>query len=149
MGGRPPILLVDDDADDVDLCVRALKKAGVVNEIVIASDGVEAMDYLEGTGRWAGRDTRDLPAVVLLDLKMPRMDGMEVLRRVRAGARTRTLPVVILTSSREERDVERGYELGANSFVQKPVGFPEFAEAVSRLGVFWLLLNVPPAPREA
>jgi two-component system response regulator len=148
MASKQPLLLVDDSADDVDLCIRSLKKAGVMNEIVVAVDGVEALDYLAGTGRWAGRNTREFPAVVLLDLKMPRMDGMEVLQRIRSSPSTRTLPVVILTSSREERDVTRGYDLGANSFLQKPVEFSEFAAAVSHLGVYWLLFNVPPAAKE-
>ena len=149
MASKQPILLVDDDADDVALTLRSLKKAGVANEVVVAEDGVEAMDYLAGTGRWAGRDTRELPAVVLLDLKMPRMDGMEVLQRIRTNPRTKTLPVVILTSSREERDIAKGYDLGANSYVQKPVEFAEFAAAVSHIGVYWLLFNVPPAGKES
>ena len=148
MASRQPILLVDDSADDRDLCVRSLKKAGVQNEVVEAVDGVEALDYLAGTGRWEGRDVRELPAVVLLDLQMPRMDGLEVLGRIRSGPRTKQLPVVILTSSREESDVTRGYDLGANSYVQKPVEFPEFAAAVSHLGVFWILFNVPPPAKE-
>jgi two-component system, response regulator len=148
MASRQPILVVDDSADDVDLTLRPLKRAGVLNEVVVATDGVEALDYLAGTGKWAGRDAREIPAVVLLDLKMPRMDGLDVLSRVRSSPRTKTLPVVILTSSREEQDVVRGYDLGANSYVQKPVEFAEFAAAVSHLGVYWLLYNVPPAAKE-
>lgn len=144
MASKQPILLVDDSADDVDLCVRSLKKCGVLNEIVVAHDGVDALDYLFGTGKWAGRDTRDLPAVCLLDLKMPRLDGLETLQRIRADGRTKLLPVVIVTSSREEKDVVKGYGLGANSYMEKPVDFQQFASAVGQLGVYWLLLNVPP-----
>jgi two-component system response regulator len=138
------ILLVEDNPDDEALTLRALRKANVRNEVVVARDGVEALDYLHGTGAHAGRDTRELPQVVLLDLKLPRVDGLEVLRRLRADPRTKLLPVVILTSSTEEEDRLAGYQLGANSYVRKPVDFPHFAEAVGQLGLYWLLLNQPP-----
>jgi two-component system response regulator len=141
------ILLVEDNPDDEILTLRALRRANVGNDIVVARDGVEALDYLFGTGGHAGRDTRELPHVMLLDLKLPRIDGLEVLRRVRGDERTRVLPVVILTSSIEERDRIDGYRLGANSYVQKPVDFTEFVEAVRQLGLYWLLLNQPPPPR--
>jgi two-component system response regulator len=138
------ILLVEDNPDDEALTLRALRKANVRNEVVVARDGVEALDYLFATGPHAGRDTSVLPQVVLLDLKLPRLDGLEVLRRLRADARTKVLPVVILTSSNEEEDRVAGYELGANSYVRKPVDFGHFAEAVRQLGLYWLLLNQPP-----
>jgi len=142
------ILLVEDNPDDVALTLRALRAHRVANEVVVAEDGVEALEYLFGEGRYAGRDVRDLPAVVLLDLKLPRVDGLEVLRRVRADDRTRLVPVVILTSSKEEQDLLAGYSLGANSYVRKPVDFQQFVEAVRQLGLYWLLLNeAPPPPR--
>jgi two-component system, response regulator len=139
-----PILLVEDNADDEALTLRALKRHNIGNPVVVARDGVEALDYLFGTGPHVGRDTGELPQVMLLDLKLPRLDGLEVLKRVRADERTRRLPVVILTSSREERDVLRGYDLGANSYVRKPVDFTEFLESVRQLGLYWLILNEPP-----
>jgi CheY-like chemotaxis protein len=138
------ILLVEDNPDDEALTLRALRRSHVGHSVVVARDGVEALDYLFGTGRHAGRDPRQLPQVVLLDLKLPRIDGLEVLRRLRADSRTRLLPVVILTSSNEERDRIEGYQLGANSYVRKPVDFNEFVEAVRQLGLYWLLLNQPP-----
>ena len=141
------ILLVEDNPDDEMLTLRALRKANVGNDIVVARDGVEALDYLFGTGSHAGRDVRELPHVMLLDLKLPRIDGLEVLRRVRADDRTRVLPVVILTSSNEEPDRTKGYRLGANSYVRKPVDFTEFVDAVRQLGLYWLLLNQPPPAR--
>lgn len=142
------ILLVEDNPDDQVLTVRALKQNRIANRVVIANDGVEAVDYLFGAGTHAGRDTTDLPAVVLLDLKLPRMDGLEVLARIRADERTRLLPVVILTSSKEEKDMVNGYTLGANSYVRKPVDFVQFSEAVRQLGLYWLVMNeAPPAPR--
>lgn len=140
------ILLVEDNPTDEKLTVLAFKKCGVANEVVIVRDGAEALDYLFGTGRYAGRDTSILPTVVLLDLGLPRIDGHEVLRRIRADGRTSLLPVVIVTSSREEEDVARGYALGANAYVRKPVDFLEFAQAAKTLGLFWLLLNEPPRP---
>jgi two-component system response regulator len=144
---RSVILLVEDNPDDEALTLRALRRANVGNDIVVARDGVEALDYLFGTGAHAARDTRALPQVMLLDLKLPRIDGLEVLRRVRADDRTRILPVVILTSSNEERDRIEGYTLGANSYVRKPVDFNEFVDAVRQLGLYWLLLNQPPPVR--
>jgi len=139
------ILLVEDNPDDEELTIRALRKNGIASDLVIARDGVQALDYLFGTGEWAGRDVDDLPAVVLLDLKLPRIDGLEVLERLRNDPRTRMLPVVVLTSSREEQDILRSYSLNVNSYVRKPVNFGEFTEAVKHLGVYWLLLNeIPP-----
>lgn len=144
MTGRT-ILLVEDNPDDEMLTLRALKKNNIKNEVFVARDGVEALDYLFGTGAHAGRDTGDLPQVILLDLKLPKLDGLEVLRRIRADERTNILPVVILTSSKEEQDIVTGYRLGCNSYVRKPVNFDEFLEAARQLGLYWLLLNEPPA----
>lgn len=138
------ILLVEDNPDDVALTLRALKKNNISNEVVIARDGVEALDYLFGEGAWAGRDPAKIPVVILLDLKLPRVDGLDVLRRLRGDQRTRLLPVVILTSSNEESDLISGYALGANSYVRKPVDFNQFSEAVRHLGLYWLLWNEPP-----
>lgn len=138
------ILLVEDNPDDVELTLRALKKNNIANEVVVAQDGQEALDYMFGGGRYAGRDVNDMPAVVLLDLKMPKVDGIEVLRRLRADERTKTLPVVILTSSREEKDVVNGYKFGCNSYIRKPVDFTQFSEAIKQLGLYWLVLNEPP-----
>ncbi len=138
------ILLVEDNPDDVDLTMRALAKSRVANAVDLAADGVEALDYLAGTGKFAGRDTNVLPQVILLDLKMPRLDGLEVLRRIRADERTRLLPVVILTTSSEERDKIESYKLGANSYIRKPVDFVQFAESVRQLGLYWLVLNEAP-----
>ena len=140
------ILLVEDNPDDEALTLRALRKNNISNEIVVARDGVEALDYLFGTGAHAGRDVRQQPQVVLLDLKLPKVDGLEVLRRLRADPRTKLQPVVILTSSNEEIDRVQGYALGANSYVRKPVDFHQFTEAVRQLGLYWLLLNEPPPP---
>jgi len=140
------ILLVEDNPDDEALTIRGLRKNNIRNEIVVAHDGVEALDYLFATGAHAGRDTRDQPAVILLDLKLPKLDGLQVLRRIRADNRTKLLPVVILTSSKEEQDLIASYSLGANSYVRKPVDFVQFAEAVRQLGLYWLLLNEPPPP---
>jgi two-component system, response regulator len=142
------ILLVEDNPDDEALTLRALKKNNIKNEVVVAHDGAEALDYLFGTGKYAGRNTDVLPQVVLLDLKLPKIEGLEVLRRVRADKRTRLLPVVILTSSNEEQDRIDGYGLGANSYVRKPVDFTQFMEAALQLGLYWLILNeAPPARR--
>lgn len=138
------VLLVEDNPDDVELTLRAFRKYNIMNEVVVASDGAEALDYLFGKGKYAGRDMSNLPEVVLLDLKLPKVDGLEVLQRLRADERTKHLPVIILTSSNEERDLINGYKLGANSYVQKPVEFTQFSEAVGRLGIYWLLLNKSP-----
>ena len=138
------ILLIEDNPDDVELTLRALKKNNIANPVVIARDGVEALDYIFATGAHAGRDVSDVPAVTLLDLKLPKVDGLEVLARIRADERTKTFPVVIITSSREEQDIASGYKLGANSYVRKPVDFTQFADAVRQLGLYWLVLNEPP-----
>jgi two-component system, response regulator len=138
------ILLVEDNPDDEALTLRALKKNNIKNEVVVAHDGAEALDYLFGTGKHAGRNVDVLPQVVLLDLKLPKVEGLEVLRRVRADKRTKLLPVVILTSSNEEQDRIDGYGLGANSYVRKPVDFSQFLDAARHLGLYWLILNEPP-----
>jgi two-component system response regulator len=135
------ILLVEDNPHDVELTLRAFRKSKVLNEIVVVRDGVEALDYLFTTGAFAGRDPNASPEVVLLDLKLPKVDGLEVLRRMRADERTRRTPVVVLTSSGEERDILTSYNLGANSFVRKPVDFNQFLEAAQQLGLYWLVLN--------
>jgi CheY-like chemotaxis protein len=141
------ILLVEDNPDDEALTLRALRKNNIANRVVVAHDGAQALDCLLGDGNGAARDLAALPQVVLLDLKLPKVDGLEVLRRLRADPRTRFLPVVILTTSNEEQDRLRGYELGANSYVRKPVDFVQFSDAVRQLGLYWLLLNEsPPAP---
>jgi two-component system response regulator len=141
------ILLVEDNPDDEALTRRALAKNNIQNEVIVARDGAEALDVLFGTGPHAGRATA--PELILLDLKLPKIDGLEVLRRIRANEGTRLLPVVILTSSREERDVISGYGLGANSYIRKPVDFAQFVEAVRQLGLYWLVLNEPPPHRPA
>jgi two-component system response regulator len=142
------ILLVEDNASDEKLTILAFKKCGVSNEVVVMRDGAAALDYIFGTGSQAGRDASVLPTVILLDLQLPRIDGLEVLRRIRADARTRIIPVIILTASREDEDVLRSYALGANAYVRKPVEFVAFVEAAKTLGLFWLLLNEPaPTPR--
>lgn len=139
------ILLVEDNPDDELLTLRALKKNNIGNEVVVAHDGVEALDYLFGTGIYEGRDTSIQPQVILLDLKLPRVDGLEVLKRLRADGRTRLLPVVILTSSKEQQDLVDGYGCGANSYIRKPVDFAQFIEAVRQLGLYWLVLNETPS----
>lgn len=141
------ILLVEDNPTDAKLSIRAFQKCGVANEVVIGRDGADALDYLFCAGRHAGRDAAELPAVVLLDLKLPKIGGLEVLRRIRADPRTSVLPVVILTSSNEESDVIDGYQRGANAYVRKPIDFAEFAAAAKTLGLFWLLLNEAPTTR--
>jgi two-component system response regulator len=142
------ILLVEDQADDIDLTLRALKQNNVANEIVVARDGAEALEYLFGTGRFAGRDPHAVPRLILLDLHLPRVTGLEVLQQLRADPRTRLLPVVILTSSAEDQDRVSGYELGANSYVRKPVDFARLVDATQQLRMYWLVYNEPPpAPR--
>ncbi len=138
------ILLVEDNPDDEALTLRALNKNNIKNKIVVARDGVEALDYLFGTGMYAGRDPGSRPELILLDLKLPKVDGFEVLKKLRADERTKLLPVVILTSSKEQQDVVNGYGLGANSYVRKPVDFQDFVDAVGQLGLYWLVLNERP-----
>lgn len=138
-----PILLVEDNPDDEALTLRAFAKNKIANPVVVARDGVEALDYLFGTGIHAGRDIAAKPSVVLLDLKLPRIDGLEVLRRIRADNQTRLLPVVILTTSKEQRDIYEAYSLGANSYIRKPVDFEKFIHAVGQLALYWLSLNEP------
>lgn len=138
------ILLVEDNPDDVLLTERALKKSHILNKLVVAKDGAEALDYLFGTGTWAGRDLNTMPQLVLLDLKLPKIGGLEVLKKIRADNRTKLLSVVILTSSKEEQDLINGYSLGANSYIRKPVNFDQFAESVRQLGLYWLVLNEKP-----
>ncbi len=144
MEEKRTILLVEDNPDDVELTLRALKQYNVRNEIAVVRDGAEALDYLFATGAYAERSTCPMPAVVILDLKLPKVDGFEVLQRLRADERTKLVPVVILTSSKEERDMVNGYRLGANSYVQKPVDFTQFVEAARQLGLYWLVINEPP-----
>jgi two-component system response regulator len=138
------ILLVEDNPDDEALTLRALKKSNIKNEVAVVRDGAEALDYLFGTGSYADRDLSDVPAVVLLDIRLPKIDGLQVLERIRADERTKLQPVVLLTASTEEEDIINGYRLGANSYVRKPVDFNQFAEAVHQLGLYWLLLNERP-----
>ena len=138
------ILLVEDNPDDEELTLRALARNNIGNQVVVVRDGQDAIDWLEATGPYASRDVNDVPALVLLDLKLPKIDGLEVLRRLRANPRTAIVPVVILTSSKEDRDRASGYQGGANSYVQKPVDFSSFVDAVRQLGMYWLMLNEPP-----
>lgn len=138
------ILLVEDNANDIELTLRAFEKSNVTNEIVVACDGEQAIHYLFATGPHADRDPTMMPEVVLLDMKLPKIDGLGVLRRMRADERTKRLPVVMLTSSKEEKDVVTSYDLGANSFVRKPVDFSQFVDAVRHLGIYWLVMNEPP-----
>ena len=138
------ILLVEDNPSDVGLTIRAFAKNRIQNQLVVAADGQEALDYLFGVGAYAGRDTSEMPAVILMDLKLPKVDGLEALRRIRGHDLTKRLPVVILTSSREDQDVAMSYDLGANSYIRKPVDFQQFAEAVRTLNLYWVVLNEPP-----
>jgi CheY-like chemotaxis protein len=138
------ILLVEDNPDDELLAIRALEKNNIMNEVVVARDGAEALDYLFGAGAYAGRDMSVMPQIILLDLKLPKIDGLEVLRRLRNDERTKLLPVVVLTSSKEERDLTESYSLGANSYIRKPVNFAQFTEAIRQLGLYWLVLNESP-----
>ena len=142
------ILLVEDNPNDVKLTMHAFEKSNISNEIIVVGDGEEAIDYLFATGRHADRDPKVIPEVILLDLKLPKIDGLGVLRRLRADERTRRLPVVMLTSSKEENDVASSYNLGANSFVRKPVDFDQFIEAARHLGLYWLVMNEPPPRQE-
>lgn len=141
------ILVVEDNPDDEELTTRALRQAKIANEIVVARDGAEAVDFVFSQGSHAGRDVSKMPAVILLDLKLPKLSGLDVLKRLRADLRTKLIPVVVLTSSSEEEDMLRSYELGANSYVRKPVEFGAFANAVGQLGLYWMLLNQPPPSR--
>ena len=138
------ILLVEDNPDDQQLTLRAFKKNHIVNELIVVQDGAEALDYLFSTGKFNDRDLSVLPSLILLDLKLPKIDGLEVLRRIRNDDRTKLLPVVILTSSKEEQDLINGYKMGANSYIRKPVDFAKFMEAVQQLGLYWLVLNESP-----
>ena len=138
------ILLVEDNPDDVELTMRAFRKNNIANRVVVAHDGVEALDYLFGSGQFASRDTRDVPRLILLDLKLPNIDGLQVLERLRADDRTKLTPGVILTSSKEEQDLLKGYRCGANSYVRKPVDFNHFVDAVRQIGLYWLLINELP-----
>lgn len=138
------ILLVEDNPTDAELAIRALKKSNLANKLVWVKDGAEALDFIFGTGGYSGRKIVDGPKVILLDLRLPKVDGIEVLRRVKGDERTRTIPVVVLTSSREDRDVAESYQFGVNSYISKPVEFDEFAKTVAELGLYWLLVNRPP-----
>ncbi len=147
MNNAKTILLVEDNQDDLDLTLRAFSKNNLQNKVVVVRDGQEALDYLYGSGQYQGRDLSEMPQIILLDLKLPKVGGLEVLRSLRANTTTKMLPVVILTSSKEDTDLRTGYDLGVNSYVRKPVDFIEFTEAVRQLGLYWLLLNESP-PRK-
>ena len=138
------ILLVEDNPNDVELTLRALKKHNITNKVHVVKDGAEALEYIFATGAYANRDINHNPKVIFLDLKLPKVDGLEVLRRIKSDERTKVIPVVVLTSSKEERDLVESYKLGANSYITKPVDFDKFVESVSELGLYWLLLNQPP-----
>ena len=141
---RDTILLVEDNPDDVELLLRALRKNNIANDITITHDGAEALDYLFGTGKYSDRDTNETPRIILLDLKLPKLNGLQVLERIRSDERTALTPVIILTSSKEEQDLICGYKSGANSYVRKPVDFNEFVDAVRQIGLYWLLINESP-----
>lgn len=141
--GKDVILLVEDNPDDVFLTKRAFEKSHLLNEIIVARDGVEAIDYLFGTGAYADRDMSIMPVLILLDLNLPKIDGIEVLRRIRADERTKLIPVVVLTTSKEQKDMIESYSLGANSYIRKPVDFNEFIEAVRQMALYWVILNEP------
>ncbi len=145
MGQRNPLLLVEDNPDDEELTLLAFEQSRITNEVVVAHDGVEALDYLFGTGMYASRDLSVMPALILLDLQLPRINGLEVLQRLRANNRTKFLPVVILTTSNEQQDLMNSYSLGCNSYIRKPVDFQQFMTAVQQLGMYWLILNELPA----
>jgi CheY-like chemotaxis protein len=138
------ILLVEDNPNDVELALRALKKHNLANKVHVVKDGAEALEYIFGTGDYASRDVNNKPRVVFLDLKLPKVDGLEVLRRIKSDERTKVIPIVVLTSSTEERDIIESYQLGVNSYIVKPIDFDKFMDAVSELGLYWLLLNQPP-----
>ena len=141
---KATILLIEDNPDDVELTLHAFQKNRMANEVVVAGDGAEGLDYLFGSGKYAGRNTDDAPALILLDLQLPKIGGLEVLRKVREDERTKRIPVVILTTSDEEDDIVNGYNGGANSYMRKPVDFTEFMNAVKQLEVYWMVLNIPP-----
>ena len=141
---RTTILLIEDNPDDVELTLHAFQKNNMANDIVVAGDGAEGLDYLFGTGKYAGRDAEESPALILLDLQLPKIGGLEVLRRVREDERTKRIPVIILTTSDEEEDIVNGYNGGANSYLRKPVDFAEFMNAVKQLEMYWMVLNTPP-----
>ncbi len=140
------VLLVEDNPDDLELTLHAFGKSGLINTMQVVRDGAEALDYLFGKGEFIGRDVLDVPLLILLDLKLPKVSGIEVLRRIRADPRIRTIPVVVLTSSREERDITETYGLGVNSYIVKPVSFDEFVKIAGQVGLYWLLINQPPPP---
>jgi len=144
MNSNKVILIVEDNRSDVELARRAIDKSHIANEIVVAENGEQALQYLRGEGPYAGREVSELPALVLLDLNIPKLSGLEVLRRIRADARTKRLPVVILTASQEDQDVAAGYDLGVNSYIRKPVDFQQFAHCIEQLGLYWLVLNAQP-----
>lgn len=141
---RNDIILIEDNPDDAELAIRALRKSNIVNTLLHLQNGEEALDYIFGEARYAGRNVNDLPKVILLDLKMPKISGLEVLKKIKSDERTKIIPVVLLTSSKEDNDIEEGYKLGVNSYIVKPVEFEDFVKAVSNLGLYWLLINQPP-----